>query len=219
AWSQANDQRAGGSTLRALTGCRLDFVDGTPSLLVYPSDREAYGRLTRLLTLGQLSLRPDWSGLAGGFWEQGRMVPLEHDPNQWLLTGDLALIDEDGYFYIQGRADDLIRLQDQMVGPYEIERLIEDHPSVSQCAVIARPGTENRPVFKAFVVTAEGCLPGSGLRRELLEGARSRLPPLVPLSELEFVEALPRNGAGRLLRRALRAADLGLPLGDTRNME
>ena len=172
-----------------------------------------------LLTLGQLALRPVWPGLAAGAWVQGRMQPAQNDPNQWLYTGELALTDEDGYFYVQGRADDLIRLQDQMVGPYEIERLIEDHPEVSQCAVIARPGTENRPVFKAFVVTAEGCLPGSGLRRELLEGARTRLPPLVPLSELEFVEALPRNRAGRLLRRALRAADLGLPLGDTSNME
>ncbi len=177
------------------------------------------GRPQSLLTLGQLALRPAWPGLAAGTWVQGRVQPAQYDPNQWLLTGDLALTDEDGYFYVQGRADDLIRLQDQMVGPYEMERLIEDHPAVSQSAVIARPGPENRPVFKAFVMLAPGWTPGSGLRRELLEGARARLAPLVPLTELEFVEALPRNAAGRLLRRALRAADLGLPLGDTSHME
>ncbi|MBU4573348.1 MAG: AMP-binding protein, partial [Desulfarculus sp.] len=180
---------------------------------------DGQGRPQTLLTLGQLSLRPDWPGLAGGFWEQGRMVPLKHDPNQWLLTGDLALIDEDGYFYIQGRADDLIRVQDHMVGPHEVESLIMAHPAVEEAAVIARPGQEYRPVFKAFVILAPGRAPSSQLRRELLDDTISRLAPLTPLADLEFVETLPRNGAGRLLRRALRAADLGLPLGDTRNME
>ncbi|MBU1276554.1 MAG: AMP-binding protein [Proteobacteria bacterium] len=180
---------------------------------------DGQGRPQPLLTLGQLSLRPDWPGLAGGFWDRGRMVPLEQDPNQWLRTGDLALTDEDGYFYVQGRADDLIRVQDHMVGPYEMEQLLLDRPAVEQAAVIARPGPENRPVFKAFVVLAPGRVPSTSLRRELLEDTRSRLAPLTPLADLEFVEALPRNASGRLLRRALRAADLGLPLGDTSRME
>lgn len=180
---------------------------------------DAKGRPQTLLTLGQLSLRPDWPGLAAGFWEQGRMVPLEYDPNQWLRTGDLALIDEDGYFYVQGRADDLIRVQDQMVGPYEIEQLIAEHPAVSQTAVIARPGPENRPVFKAFVVPSPGWPPSARLHQELLEETRAHLAPFTPLAGLEFVESLPRNGAGRLLRRALRAVDLGLPLGNTSRME
>lgn len=177
------------------------------------------GRPQTLLTLGQLSLRPSWPGLAGGFWEQGRMVPLEHNPNQWLYTGELALTDEDGYFYMQGRADDLIRVQDHMVGPHEVESLIMAHPAVEETAVIARPGKEYRPAFKAFVVLAPGWAPSARLRRELLDETISHLAPLTPLADLEFTGALPRNAAGRLLRRALRAADLGLPLGDTSNME
>jgi len=180
---------------------------------------DGQGRAQSLLTLGELSLRPDWPGLAGGLWEQGRAVPLEHDPNQWLRTGDLALTDEDGYFYMQGRADDLIRVQDHMVGPHAVESLLEGHPAVEEVAVIARPGDEYRPVFKAFVVPRAGWAPSTRLRRELLDHALARLAPLTPLADLEFVESFPRNAAGRLLRRALRAADLGLPLGDTSHME
>ncbi|MCB2192457.1 MAG: AMP-binding protein [Deltaproteobacteria bacterium] len=177
------------------------------------------GRPQTLLTLGQLSLRPDWPGLACGFWEQGRLVPIEHDPNQWLRTGDLALTDEDGYFYMQGRADDLIRVQDHMVGPHEVESLILAHAAVEEVAVIARPGEEYRPVFKAFVVLAPGWAPNTRLRRELLDNALARLAPRTPLADLEFTDALPRNRKGRLLRRALRAADLGIPLGDTSDMQ
>jgi acetyl-CoA synthetase len=136
-----------------------------------------------------------------------------------LRTGDLALTDEDGYFYMQGRADDLIRVQDHMVGPHEVESLLAAHAAVEEVAVIARPGDEYRPVFKAFVVPRAGWAPSTRLRRELLDHALSRLAPLTPLADLEFVDSMPRNAAGRLLRRALRAADLGLPLGDTSHME
>jgi len=92
-------------------------------------------------------------------------------------------------------------------------------PEVAEAAVIAAPAPDHRPVLKAFVVLAPGRTPSAGLHQELLQHTRARLAPFVPLAGLEFRGALPRNRAGRLLRRALRASDLGLPLGDITELE
>jgi len=173
---------------------------------------DAAGRPQTLLTLGRLGLGGDWPGLAQGIAAPG-------GPGGWLLNGELALCDEDGYFYIQGRADDLIRVHDQVQGPYEIEQVLLERPEVAEAAVIAAPGPEHRPRFKAFVVLSPGRIPGAGLHQDLLQSTRARLSRLAPLAGLEFCQALPRNRAGRLLRRALRASDLGLPLGDISDLE
>ncbi|MCF8033070.1 MAG: AMP-binding protein [Desulfarculaceae bacterium] len=170
------------------------------------------GQPQNLLTLGRLGLKGQWPGQSLESEKRPRF-------DGWLLRGDLALVDEDGYFYIQGRSDDLLRVHDETVGPYEVERLLLRREEVEQAAVIAAPGPEHRPVFKAFVVLAPSQSPGGQLRQELLQFARSRLAPFVPLAGLEFLSELPRNGSRRLLRRALRAQDLGLPLGDISLLE
>jgi len=170
------------------------------------------GRPQTLLTLGRLALAGQWPGLAPGLKGESR-------PGGWLQSGDLALTDEDGYFYVQGRADDLIRVHDHMVGPFEVEQILAERPEVAEAAVIAAPGPEYRPVFKAYVVLGPGQTPSSRLHQELLEHTRARLAAFVPLAELEFIDELPRNAAGRLLRRALRALDLGLPLGDISSLD
>ncbi|MCB2227643.1 MAG: AMP-binding protein [Desulfarculaceae bacterium] len=165
-----------------------------------------------LLTLGRLGLGGVWPGMG----LETRQQPRAED---WIIRANLVLCDEDGYFYMQGRVDDMIRVHDVLVGPYEIEQLLLRREEVEQAAVIAAPGPEHRPWFKAFVVLARGHAPSAALQQEIMEFLRSRLAPFVPLGGMAFLPELPRNASGRLLRRALRAQDLGLPLGDISNME
>ncbi len=179
---------------------------------------DASGRPQTLLTLGQLALKPAWPGLLSGLWRDEERFGQYFHETGWFLTGDLALIDEDGYFYVQGRADDLLRLQDRMLGPYEVESLLGAHPEVAQAAVVALPGPKQSPVFKAYVVPADAVSPTAELRGLLLSETRARLGDMVPLVDLEFLDELPRSASGRLIRRGLRALGLGLPLGDCRNL-
>lgn len=189
-----------GSCGRSLPGLEAAVVDGQ-------------GRPQTLLTLGELALRPPWPGLCAGLWrDEGRYRQCFH-PGGWFLTGDLALTDEDGYFYIQGRADDLLRVQDGMLGPYEVESLLTRRPEVAEAAVIAKPGPGYCPRYKAYVVLAPGQTASAELQEQMLAQVQGRLAPYVPLQELEFIGRLPRSASGGLLRRGLRALDLGLPLG------
>lgn len=171
------------------------------------------GRPQNLFTLGELALRPSWPGLLRGLWRNDERHRRYFDAQGWFRTGNLAFIDEDGYFYVQGRADDLLRVQDRVLGPYEVERLLLALPEVAEAAVIAKPGPGHRPVYKAYLVPAAGQEPSRALAARLLNQAQAKLAPYVPLQELEFISELPRGASGRLLRRGLRALDLGLPLG------
>ncbi|RJX35169.1 MAG: acyl-CoA synthetase [Desulfarculus sp.] len=187
-----------------------------PGLEAAVVDQE--GRPQTLLTLGELALRPSWPGLFSGLWRDQERYRRYFDSQGWFRTGNLALIDEDGYFYVQGRADDLLRVQDRVLGPYEVESLFLARPEVAQAAVIAKPGPGHRPIYKAYLVLAAGHAPSDELRGRLLAQAQARLAPYVPLREIEFMAALPRSSSGRLLRRGLRALDLGLPLGRSQSL-
>lgn len=194
-----------GSCGRPLPGIEAAVVDGQ-------------GQPQGLLTLGQLAFKPAWPGLCSGLWQDQERYGQYFHEQGWFLTGDLALTDEDGYFYVQGRADDLLRLQDRMLGPYEVESLLRARPEVAEAAVIAKPGPGQSPEFKAYVVLEPGVPPSDELRDRLLNETRARLGDQVPLSECEFLDQLPRSASGKLLRRGLRAMGLGLPVGNSQNL-
>jgi acetyl-CoA synthetase len=164
-----------------------------------------------MLTLGQLALKPDWPCLLKEIWQdEERFHEYLRIPG-WFLTGDMVLEDEEGYFFHQGRMDDLIKLGEKLIGPYEIEQLLCRHPAVHEAAVISRETTTGRPALKGFVAITEGFTPSTRLNHELRQFVRAHLAPHASLIQIDFVEGLPKTRSGKLIRRVLRAKELGLP--------
>jgi acetyl-CoA synthetase len=137
----------------------------------------------------------------------------------WYLSGDLARCDAAGYFHFVGRADDVIKTAGHLVGPFEVEQVLTAQPQVNQAAVIGIPDPVAGQLIKAFVVPAPGFRADNALKRHLLAAARRALGPAVAPRSLGFVERLPHNRSGKIMRRLLRARELGLPEGDLSTLE
>jgi acetyl-CoA synthetase len=135
------------------------------------------------------------------------------------LTGDLARRDRDGYFWFVGRKDDLIKTSGHLIGPFEIESVLMEHPAVAEAGAIGKPDPVAFEIVKAFVALKAGHEPSAALRSELMAFARVRLGANIAPKEIEFVADLPKNRAGKIMRRLLKARDAGLPEGDTSTLE
>jgi acetyl-CoA synthetase len=167
---------------------------------------------------GELALRPGWPSMFRGYWgEEERYRRCFADG--WYLTGDLARRDRDGYFWFAGRADDVIKSMGHLIGPFEVESVLMAHPAVAEAGVIGKPDPVAMEVVKAFVTLKHGHEPSDALRRELLGFARERLGAVVAPKELEFRDSLPVTRSGKIMRRLLKARELGLPEGDTSTLE
>ena len=137
----------------------------------------------------------------------------------WYLTGDLARRDEDGYYWFVGRADDVIKTSGHLIGPFEVESLLMEHEAVAEAGVIGKPDPVAMKIVKAFVLLNPGFEPTDDLKRDIFAFARNRLGAAVAPKEIEFVETLPRTRSGKIMRRLLKARELGLPEGDTSTLE
>jgi acetyl-CoA synthetase len=137
----------------------------------------------------------------------------------WYLSGDLARIDEDGYFWFVGRADDVIKTAGHLIGPFEVESVLLEHPAVAEAGVIGRPDPLVGEIVKAFVSLNPGYSGDERLRRELLAHARRRLGAVVAPKEVSFTADLPKTRSGKIVRRLLKARELGLPEGDLSTLE
>ena len=167
---------------------------------------------------GELALRPGWPSMFRGYLhddERYRKCFREG----WYLTGDLVRCDGDGYFWFLGRADDVIKTAGHMVGPFEVESVLMAHPAVSEAGVIGKPDPVVGEVVKAFVTLKPGFEDGDKLRLELLGFARERLGSAVAPKEIEFKDVLPHTRSAKIMRRLLRARELGLPEGDLSTLE
>lgn len=138
---------------------------------------------------------------------------------EWYITGDLARKDADGYFWFVGRADDIIKTSGHMVGPFEVESTLMTHPAVAEAAVIGKPDPVIGELVKAFVVLKTGNMPGEELKLDIIAFARKKMGPAVAPKEMVFVESLPKTKSGKILRRLLKARELGLPEGDLSTLE
>jgi acetyl-CoA synthetase len=138
---------------------------------------------------------------------------------EWYITGDLARIDEDGYFWFVGRADDIIKTSGHMVGPFEVESILMEHPAIAEAAVIGKPDPMIGELVKAFVVLKPNYLESTNLKLDIIAFARQKLGSAVAPKELAFVNSLPKTRSGKILRRLLKARELGLPEGDTSTLE
>ena len=167
---------------------------------------------------GELALRPGWPSMFRGYLNMEEKYASAFRDG-WYLTGDMAARDEDGYFWFVGRADDMIKTAGHFVGPFEVESTLIAHPAIAEAGVIGIPHDVAGEVVKAFVTLHEGCTATNNLRREILGFARDRLGPGIAPRELDFVDTLPKTRSGKIMRRLLKARELGLPEGDTSTLE
>jgi acetyl-CoA synthetase len=138
---------------------------------------------------------------------------------EWYLSGDLATRDGDGYFWFVGRSDDVIKSAGHLIGPFEVESVLMEHPAVAEAGVIGVPDQTAGEVVKAFVALKSGYSASEPLRKEILGHARRRLGPAVAPRDVVFRDALPRTRSGKIMRRLLKARELGLPEGDLSTLE
>jgi acetyl-CoA synthetase len=167
---------------------------------------------------GELALRPGWPSMFRGYLHDDERYARSFVKG-WYMTGDLAQCDGDGYFTFVGRADDIIKTAGHMVGPFEVESALMEHPAVAEAGVIGKPEPTIGELVKAFIVLKSGFEASEDLRLELLGFARRRLGSAIAPKELDFRAQLPRTRSGKIMRRLLRARELGLPEGDISTLE
>ena len=167
---------------------------------------------------GELVLRPGWPSMFRGYLgDEARYRKCFS--GGWYLTGDLVRRDEDGYFWFVGRGNDVIKSAGHLIGPFEVESALLEHPAVAEAGVIGKPDPVAGEVVKAFVSLKPGHERGAELNRELIAFARRKLGAAVAPREIEFVDSVPRNRSGKIMRRLLKARELGLPEGDISTLE
>jgi acetyl-CoA synthetase len=171
------------------------------------------------LTMGELALRPTWPAIMTGIWHDPPRYQAYFRFRGWFLTGDMVTRDDDGYFYQQGRNDDLIKVGEKHVGPYEIERVLMKHPAVEEAVALSLGSPGGKTRLKAFVSIKQGFPDSVRLNHEIKAFVKANFPPELPLAEVVFMEELPKSHSGKLLRRVLRARELGLPSGDTSKLK
>ncbi|MGM0450088.1 MAG: acetate--CoA ligase [Pseudomonadota bacterium] len=167
---------------------------------------------------GELVLKKGWPSMFRGYLNQEERYQ-RCFAGDWYLSGDLARRDADGYFWFIGRSDDVIKSSGHLIGPFEVESVLLEHPAVAEAGVIGVPDEVAGEIVKAFVSLKHGYQPDEALRRALMAQARKRLGPAVAPRLIEFREDLPRTRSGKIMRRLLRARELGLPEGDTSTLE
>ncbi|MGB5618312.1 MAG: acetate--CoA ligase [Desulfobacterales bacterium] len=167
---------------------------------------------------GELALKPGWPSMFRGYLHDDQRYKKCFEDG-WYITGDMARRDADGYFWFIGRADDIINTSGHMVGPFEVESALMEHPAVAEAGVIGTPHPMIGELVKAFVILKSGVTPGDKLRLELIGFARRKLGSAVAPREIEFQDKLPKNKAGKIMRRLLKARELGIAGGDTSTLD
>jgi len=167
---------------------------------------------------GELALRAGWPSMFRGYLNNEARYRKSF-AGEWYLSGDLVTRDPDGYYWFVGRADDVIKSAGHLIGPFEVESVLMEHPAVAEAGVIGKPDPTVGEVVKAFVSLKSGQAESEALRRDILAHARKRLGAAVAPKEIAFLPVLPRTRSGKIMRRLLKARELGLPEGDTSTLE
>jgi acetyl-CoA synthetase len=170
------------------------------------------------MVMGELALRPGWPSMMRAYLNEEERYR-KCFSGGWYLSGDLAMRDDDGYYWFVGRADDVIKSAGHLIGPFEVESALMEHSAVAEAGVIGIPDPTAGEVVKAYVALKSGIEASDALRKELLGHARSRLGPAVAPKEIAFRQNLPKTRSGKIMRRLLKARELGLPEGDVSTLE
>jgi acetyl-CoA synthetase len=167
---------------------------------------------------GELALRVGWPSMFRTYLHNRERYE-RCFVDGWYLTGDLAKRDAEGYYWFVGRADDVFKSAGHLIGPFEVESALVEHPDVNEAAVIGKPDPVAGNIVKAFLVVRPGVVVDDALERSVRGHARKRLGPAVAPREVAFVDHLPHTRSGKVMRRLLKARELGLPEGDTSTLE
>jgi len=170
-------------------------------------------------TLGNLVVKPGWPGMMRTIWKQPERYESYFRIPGWYVTGDSAYRDPDGYFWFQGRIDDLIITAGENVGPFEVESCLVEHPAVAEAGVIGKPDAMRGHIIKAFLSLREGYEPSDELKDEIQKFVRQKLAAHAAPREIEFRKKLPKTRSGKIMRRVLKAWELGLATGDLSTLE
>jgi acetyl-CoA synthetase len=199
-----------GSMGRPLPGIRAAIVERLEGGEV----REVAGSMM----MGELALRPGWPSMMRGYLNEEERYR-RCFVGGWYLSGDLAMRDDEGYYWFVGRADDVIKSAGHLIGPFEVESALMEHPAVAEVGVIGIPDPTAGERVRAFVALKRGIATSEQLRKELLGHARRRLGPAIAPKDVVFRPNLPKTRSGKIMRRLLKARELGLPEGDISTLE
>lgn len=193
-------------------------LPGITAAIVNPDDDGDIQEEIQPMVVGELAVKPGWPSMFRGYLNQQEKYQ-SCFTKDWYLSGDLAMKDEEGYFWFVGRKDDLIKSSGHLIGPFEVESALLEHPAVSEAGVIGIPDPVAGQIVKAFVALKPGFSANDELLQELLGLARKRLGAAVAPKEIVFRQNLPKTRSGKIMRRLLKARELGLPEGDISTLE
>ncbi|MBI3052218.1 acetate--CoA ligase [Candidatus Woesearchaeota archaeon] len=167
---------------------------------------------------GNIALKPGWPSMMKTIWNN---LPKynEYFKGGWYISGDRGRMDNDGYFWFIGRADDVIKTGGERVGPFEVESALIEHPAVAEAGVIGKPDQLRGEIIKAFLKLRPGFSPSPKLETEIKDYIKKRLAGHAYPREIAFVDSLPKTRSGKIMRRVLKAREMGLPVGDLSTLE
>lgn len=176
------------------------------------------GKVLRPNKVGNLAIKPPWPSMMRKIWHRPKKYK-SYFKSGWYITGDLAYKDKDGYFWFVGRDDDLIKTAGERVGPFEVESALVSHPAIVEAAVIGKPDPIRGEIIKAFISLKAGHRGSNKLKEEIKSFVKRELAGHAYPREIEFMSKLPKTRSGKIVRRFLKAKELGLPIGDTSTLE
>jgi acetyl-CoA synthetase len=189
-----------------------------PALTAAVVDPITGERITEVGRVGMIAIQPPWPSMMRAYWNNTATY-LKKFLNGWYICGDRASVDADGYFWFSGRDDDVINTGGHLVGPFEIESALLEHEAVAESAAIGKPDPVNMEVVKVFVALKPGFTASDDLDLSIMNFIRKRLSPLAMPQEIEFVDKLPKTRSGKIMRRLLKAKELGQEIGDTSTLD
>ncbi|QFR26821.1 acetate--CoA ligase [Bacillus thuringiensis] len=170
-------------------------------------------------TMGNLAIAKGWPSMMRGIWNNQQKYESYFMPGDWYVSGDSAYMDEDGYFWFQGRIDDVIMTSGERVGPFEVESKLIEHAAVAEAGVIGIPDPVRVEIIKAFIALRAGYEPSDELKEEIRQFVKKGLAAHAAPRQIEFRDKLPKTRSGKIMRRVLKAWELNLPTGDLSTME
>ncbi|MBI5974257.1 acetate--CoA ligase [Staphylococcus canis] len=168
--------------------------------------------------MGNLAIKKGWPSMMYKIWKNPEKYN-SYFINEWYVSGDSAYKDEDGYFWFQGRVDDVIMTAGERVGPFEVESKLVEHPAVAEAGVIGKPDPVRGEIIKVFIALREGHEPSDELKEDIRAFVKEGLAAHAAPREIDFKDKLPKTRSGKIMRRVLKAWELDLPTGDLSTMD
>lgn len=192
---------------------------GKPVPGIYATIVDDQGNEVPPYTMGNLAIKKGWPAMMRQIWGNPERYESYFLKEEWYVSGDSAFMDDEGYFWFQGRVDDVIMTAGERVGPFEVESKLLEHPDVVEAGVIGKPDPVRGEIIKAFISLREGVEPSETLETNIRDFVKTGLSAHSAPREIEFRDKLPKTRSGKIMRRVLKAWELDLPAGDLSTME